>query len=131
MRLLLDTHAFLWAITEPEKLSAKSRAAIEVNANDTFVSSVSLWEISIKVRINKLRLGSNDDLLLAADRTGIQTIPLIPEEATTYGQLAEATHNDPFDRMLVWQAISRKMTLVSGDSEFERFKSDGLKLLWK
>ena len=131
MRLLLDTHAFLWALTEPKKLSAKSRAAIEDSVNDTFVSAVSLWEISIKVRIKKLRLGSSDDLLLAADSTGIQTIPLTPEEATTYGQLDEATHNDPFDRMLVWQAIQREFILISADRAFERFKSEGLRLLWK
>jgi len=131
MRLLLDTHTFLWTITEPGKLPSKSRAAIEDSANDTFVSAVSLWEISIKVRINKLSLGSNDDLLLAAVRTGIQPIPLMPEEATTYGQLTEATHNDPFDRMLIWQAISRKMILVSSDREFKRFEKDGLRLFWK
>ena len=131
MRLLLDTHAFLWTITEPGKLPAKSRSAIENTVNEAFVSAVSLWEISIKVRLNKLHLGSNDNLIEAADRTGIQTLSITPDEAASYGQLTEATHNDPFDRMLIWQAISQKMTLVSGDKEFERFAANGLKLLWK
>lgn len=58
-------------------------------------------------------------------------MPLLPDEAATYGNLTEETHNDPFDRMLIWQAISRKLVLVSGDSEFKRFKKDGLRLLWK
>ena len=62
---------------------------------------------------------------------GIEPLPLTPEEAATYGDLSEPSHNDPFDRMLVWQAISRKLTLISGDREFERFRSDGLKLVWK
>jgi PIN domain nuclease of toxin-antitoxin system len=60
-----------------------------------------------------------------------QLIALESEEAASHQRLIEATHFDPFDRMLIWQAISRKMILVSGDAEFKRFKPDGLKLLWK
>ncbi len=54
-----------------------------------------------------------------------------PEETATMGQLAEDTHFDPFDRMLIWQAIQRDLTLISRDPEFAKFKKDGLKLLWK
>lgn len=131
MRLLLDTHTFLWAISKPSKLPARSRAAIEDESNQAFVSAISLWEIAIKVRINKLSLESDDDLVIAANRAGIIPIPLTSDEAATYGNLNEAYHNDPFDRMLIWQAISQKMVLVSGDSEFSRFVPNGLRLLWK
>ncbi|MEP6787771.1 MAG: type II toxin-antitoxin system VapC family toxin, partial [Acidobacteriota bacterium] len=62
---------------------------------------------------------------------GFTPIALTPDEAVTQDNLKENTHFDPFDRMLIWQAISRKMTVVSGDPEFRRFTSDGLKLLWK
>lgn len=131
MRLLLDTHTFLWAVSEPQKLPTKSREAIRDESNLTFVSAVCLWEITIKVRIGKLELGWDDDLITAALNAGIEPLPLTPDEAVTYGDLTESSHNDPFDRMIIWQAIRRNMTLVSRDPEFERFKSLGLKLLWK
>ena len=131
MKLLLDTHTFLWAISEPSKLPAKALRAIHDKSNQTFISAIALWEIAIKVRIGKLELGWDDDIITAALNAGIEPIPLTPEEATSYGDLTESTHNDPFDRMLIWQAISRKLTLVSGDADFKRFKKNGLKLLWK
>ena len=101
MRYMLDTHAFI-------------------------------WKIAIKTSKRKLNLGGilNEDLIDLAERMGIRTIELSPEEAATYAGLAEDTHFDPFDRMLIWQAICRKMILVSGDPEFQRFIPDGLKLLW-
>lgn len=131
MKLLLDTHTFLWAVSEPSKLPLRSRKAIEDRANQVFVSAISLWEITIKVRIGKLDLGWDDDLITAGSNAGIEMLSLTPEEAATYGELAEPLHNDPFDRMLIWQAIQRKMVLVSGDPEFAIFKKAGLRLLWK
>ena len=101
MRYMLDTHAFI-------------------------------WKIAIKTSKRKLNLGGilNEDLIDVAERMGIRAIELSPDEAATYGDLMEDTHFDPFDRMLIWQAICRKMILVSGDPEFQRFIPDGLKLLW-
>lgn len=131
MRLLLDTHTFLWTVSEPARLPKPARRIIEDKSNQVFISSISLWEITIKVRIGKLDLGLNTDLITTALNADIEPISLTPEEASSYGELTEPSHNDPFDRMLIWQAISRKMTLVSGDPEFSRFKADGLKLLWK
>ena len=131
MRLLLDTHTFLWAVSEPSRLPTKARNAIEDKTNQVFVSAIGLWEITIKVRVGKLELGWDDDLITAALNAGIEPLPLTPGEAATYGDLTESSHNDPFDRMLIWQAIGRNLVLVSGDSEFQRFTGDGLKLLWK
>ena len=133
MKYLLDTHTFIWKIADTGKIPAKVFAATENPDNEVFLSSVSLWEIAIKTRRKKLDLGgvSNDEMIDLAERMGIQTLSLTPQEAASYGNLTEDTHFDPFDRMLIWQAISRKMILVSGDSEFESFKPDGLKLLWK
>lgn len=131
MRLLLDTHTFLWAVSEPARIPTRACAVVENKTNQAFVSSISLWEITIKVRIGKLELGWDDDLITAALNAGIEPLPLTPEEAASYGDLTEPSHNDPFDRMLIWQAIQRDMILVSGDPEFEKFKSDGLRLLWK
>lgn len=131
MKLLLDTHTFLWAVSKPSRLPTKARTAIENQSNQAFVSAISLWEITIKVRIGKLDLGWDDDLITAGLNAGIETLSLTPDEAATYDELAEPSHNDPFDRMLIWQAIQRDLVLVSADPEFEKFKPFGLKLLWK
>ena len=130
MRFLLDTHTFLWAVSDRSKLPLSARAAIEDQSNEVFVSAISLWEITIKTRINKLHLGSDVDLIEAAGTAGFAPIDLTPEEAASYGRLTEATHGDPFDRMLIWQAISRGLTLVSGDRAFGKFEKHGLNLLW-
>lgn len=133
MRLLLDTHVFIWALTDPKKLSSAARAVITDAETDLHVSSVSFWEIAIKIRSGRLAPIGHEpsNLVEAAASMGFIPIELTPVEAATQGTLMEDTHFDPFDRMLIWQAISRKLTLVSGDREFERFKTDGLKLLWK
>lgn len=133
MKLLLDTHVFLWATGQSQRLPTQVAATIADRNNDVFVSSVIFWEIAIKVRAGKLDIGDNKpgDLPTRAVDMGFILMGLLPEETATMGQLAEDTHFDPFDRMLIWQAINRKLTLVSGDPEFERFKADGLRLLWK
>ena len=132
MRYLLDTHTFIWALSAPAKMSAKARKVIEDPESEVFVSSVSFWEIAIKVRSRRLAPVGNQasTTVEAAESLGFFPIALTPAEAATSGNLIEDTHFDPFDRMLIWQAISRKMTLVSGDKEFKRFKKDGLRLLW-
>lgn len=132
MRLLLDTHAFIWSLSETGRLPTAARNAIADTENEVYVSSVSFWEISIKSRNKRLApIGHEPStLVVASESMGFVPIPIMPVEAATQGNLTEDTHFDPFDRMLIWQAISRKLTLVSGDKEFNRFKKDGLKLLW-
>jgi PIN domain nuclease of toxin-antitoxin system len=132
MRLLIDTHVFIWALTDPKKLSAVARAAITSVENELHVSAVSFWEIAIKLRSGRLAPIGHEpySLVEAAESMGFIPIELTPVEAATQGNLTEDTHFDPFDRMLIWQAIERSLTLVSGDRKFERFASDGLKLLW-
>lgn len=133
MTFLLDTHAFIWALSEPGKLPNKAKGVIEDPHSEIFVSSVTFWEMAIKVRNKRLApIGHPDSTPVAtAISTGFHPISLEPLEAATQGQLTEDTHFDPFDRMLICQAISRKLTLISGDKEFERFRRDGLKLLWR
>ena len=132
MRLLLDTHAFLWTWGRSNQLPPRAKQAIEDPQNDVFLSAVSLWEIAIKTRSGRLDLDGNSavDLLRDADSMNIQLVSVDPIEAASHADLQENTHFDPFDRMLIWQAVSRNLTLVSGDKEFNRFKKDGLKLLW-
>lgn len=132
MQYLLDTHAFLWATGKSQLLPRKITSVLRDPNNEVFVSAVSFWEIAIKVRAGKLDIGSNkpDDLPTRAIEMGMTLIPLDPHESATMGRLAENTHFDPFDRMLIWQAISRKLVLVSKDTSFQRFAADGLELLW-
>ena len=133
MKYLLDTHTFLWAISSSQMLPEKVRLEIKNPQNEVFVSSVNLWEIAIKERIKKLDLGGIEvgNLVVLAEEMGIQLIGLSPEEAVSYGKLEEDTHFDPFDRMLIWQAIGRKLILISKDAAFNKFVPHGLRLLWK
>jgi len=132
MKYLLDTHTLLWTIGKSEKLSADANKTIRNQGNDIYVSAVSLWEIAIKCRIEKLDLDGlePEEILGLIEKMEFELIGLSPEEAISYGQLAETTHKDPFDRMLIWQSIKRKMILISKDHEFKKFEKYGLKLFW-
>jgi len=133
MNFLLDTHTFLWTVSESGKLPEEVAQVIKSPKNEIFVSAVTFWEISIKQRIGKLSISglSIDDLLPIAKKMEFQLIDLTPEDASTYGNLLEKTHRDPFDRMLIWQAINRNLQLISKDSEFDKFIPYGLHLFWK
>ena len=133
MKYLLDTHTFLWCVAESSKLPKKVNLEVRSPSNEVYVSSVNLWEIAIKSRIKKIDLGGIevDDLIGLAEQIGIQLISLSPDESISYGKLEENSHFDPFDRMLIWQAITRKLTMISKDIEFEKFIPHGLKLFWK
>ena len=132
MNCLLDTHTFLWTISHSENLSKKAAETIKNPKNEIFVSAVSFWEISIKTRIKKINLDTiePEELLQLAEKMEFQLISLTAEEAITYHKLKESSHNDPFDRMLIWQSISRNMSLISKDQEFNKFIPHGLKLIW-
>jgi PIN domain nuclease of toxin-antitoxin system len=132
MNYLLDTHTLIWAISKSHHLSKKVTGIIKDSQNEIVVSAVSFWEISIKARIGKLNLDglTSEALLTLSEEMAFQPIGLTVEEAATYGRLEDAGHSDPFDRILIWQAISRNMTLLSKDEAFQKFIKQGLKLLW-
>lgn len=132
MNYLLDTHAFLWATSKSKELSGKASEIVRNPKNEIYVSAVTFWEIAIKTRIRKLDLDglTPEELIPLAEEMEFQLIGLSPEESATYGNLKEPDHRDPFDRMLIWQAISRNMTMISRDSEFKKFVTYGLKLVW-
>ena len=133
MKYLLDTHTFIWSISESKLIPERTSLEIRNPKNEVFISAVNLWEISIKTRIKKIDLGSVavDDLIGLAEEMGFQLIGLSPEEALSYCKLEEDSHFDPFDRMLIWQAINRNLTMISKDLEFDKFVPHGLRLLWK
>ena len=132
MKYLLDTHTFLWTIGESNKLSKNANKIIKNQDNEIYVSAISLWEISIKCRIGKLDIGNLklENMIALIEKMELEMISLTPEESISYGDLKEPNHKDPFDRMLIWQAIQRDMILISKDSEFPTFEKYGLQLIW-
>ena len=133
MKLLLDTHALLWSIIEPDRLSPEARSAITDPASQVVVSAVSFWEISIKTALGKLRLEgvTPEQLVDAAQQQGFDLLPLDPRLAASFSRLPVAPqHRDPFDRMLVWQAISLGYTLVSRDRKIAGSRQAELRVLW-
>ena len=121
MRLLLDTHVLLWALSSPEKLSPATASALAHPANEVFVSAASAWEIAIKQSLKKLDLPEPAAIWLpnAVAQTGFTWMPITPEDALRVGALPWH-HRDPFDRMLIAQA-SVGYTLVSRDSRLREY----------
>jgi PIN domain nuclease of toxin-antitoxin system len=132
MSYLLDTHTLIWAIAEPQKLSATARKVLINSENEILVSAVSFWEISLKYSIGKLTLEGYmpEDFLKSAIATGFKVIPLTAEITCTYHQLKASYHRDPFDKMLIWQAIQHRFTLISCDENVRKYESEGLKVIW-
>jgi PIN domain nuclease of toxin-antitoxin system len=133
MAWMLDTHALLWALFEPTRLGRKTRAVLNDPMNEVIVSPISYWEISLKFGLGRLELPGTDpsEIPAAARQLGLTEEPLASEIFSTFHQLPYAPdHRDPFDRLLVWQAISRKHTLLSKDRAMAFFKSHGLKSDW-
>ncbi len=132
MNFLLDTHTFLWALFSPEKLSHAAIREIKIPDNYLAVSVVSFWEISLKYALGKLELigVKPDDLPHYAQQMHLETLQISPVEASSFYLLPRLEHKDPFDRLIIWQALQRKMTLISKDKNFQAYSQWGLKTLW-
>jgi PIN domain nuclease of toxin-antitoxin system len=118
MRYLLDTHAMLWALGDPGKLSPTARDAIASPANIVFVSSASLRECAIKASIGKLDLP--DDFFDSIPATGYEAMPIRIAHLNVYRSLP-MHHRDPFDRIFVAQAQAEALTLISRDPEIAKY----------
>jgi len=118
MRLLLDTHVFLWYISIDPRLPATFQSAIREPSNDVYLSAVSIWEAVVKHALGKLPLPAppSDYLPRQREAHGIAALP-IDEEAMRHLAGLPAIHRDPFDRMLVAQALQYGLTIVAVDSE--------------
>lgn len=127
MRLLLDTHVLLWALSETGRLSPDALSVIADPDNEVVVSAASAWEIAIKQSLGKIELPGPAEVWLpgAVSRTGFDWLPISAEDALRTRALP-LHHRDPFDRMLVAQAQGG-YTLVSHD---ERLRPYGVTVLW-
>ena len=159
MNYLLDTHVFLWAVFEPERLSKKARQAIEDPDNTIYVSAATFWEISLKHALGKLILTNvaPDALPDIARQMGFEMMDIDADTASTFYKLPRTANKDPFDRLVVWQAInsgarvapstskargaspsnlaslvhSSNVTLITKDKGIGAFRKLGLKTLWR
>lgn len=123
MRLLLDTQAVVWWLEDDERLSSRAGEAISQAGQEAVVSAASIWELSIKRAAGRY---SGDDLLGPAQSAGFTILAVEGEHAKLAGELP-AHHRDPFDRMLVAQALIEDRVLVSSDALLPRYR---VPVLW-
>lgn len=112
MRILLDTHVYLWWLQDHPKLSKAGRATI-VSATEVYVSSASIWEATIKAGIGKLEVDLNQ-LVAEIENSGFRELPISAKHAATVARLPDL-HRDPFDRILVAQALCEPLRLLTAD----------------
>jgi PIN domain nuclease of toxin-antitoxin system len=128
MKLLLDTHTFIWWANEPEKLSPKALAACQNDSNTLLLSVVSVWEMQIKMQLGKLKISRPiEELIKTQQQTnGLQILSVELAHVLSLSNLP-SHHKDPFDRLLIAQANVEGATLVSMDPAFSSY---GVKVLW-
>jgi PIN domain nuclease of toxin-antitoxin system len=128
MHLLLDTHAFLWFITDDPALSVQARSAIADGENEVWLSAASAWEITVKHGLGKLPLPDEPDryVPLMRSRSGIALLPIGEVEVCQVHKLPPH-HRDPFDRILVAQANCHGMVIVTDDAMIGRYP---VRTLW-
>ncbi len=118
MRLLLDSHVLIWLMEDDARLTAEMRAVI-TDATEVFASTASLWELAIKVSLGKLHLDL-ERLAGLLDAAGICELAITRQHAMAVARLPQL-HRDPFDRMLVAQAISEPMRLLTADPQLQAY----------
>lgn len=128
MRILLDTHAFLWWLAGSDRLSETARTAVAEPANAILVSAASAWEITTKHRLGRLP-GADvvaADVQASIEDQGFQQLPITVAHAERAGRLP-GLHRDPFDRMLIAQSLAHDLPLVSIESLFDGY---GIRRIW-
>lgn len=118
MRLLLDTHVFLWTVTGDRRLKRATRVYLS-SAEAVFVSAASILEIAIKAQLGKIE-GEPEELAAAAEASGFQELPVTTRHVAAVSKLP-LYHNDPFDRLLLAQAFSEPLRLLTADSVLAKY----------
>jgi PIN domain nuclease of toxin-antitoxin system len=125
MKVLLDTHTFLWWITDDPKLSSKSRDIIYDGSNELFLSAATGWEIAIKAKLNRIQLPEHPELFISEQLriNGIQSLPIQMGHALHVFTLPDY-HRDPFDRMLVAQSQLEDLPILTADPLISLYRVD-------
>lgn len=121
MKIILDTHIFLWVLATPEKLSQDRQIEIEIQSNRVFVSAISIAEIMLKASIGKLTIDFNP--VKMAEKSGFDLLDFSGEDALLLKDLP-FHHKDPFDRMLIVQSISNKFKIMTDDVKFQKYNCE-------
>ena len=129
MNILLDTCSFLWLTLEPNKIPSKAMAEFENPANTIFLSSVSSWEISIKFQLNKLFIPAPPEQFIpqARKHQDIKSLQLAEEHSFLLSRLPPI-HKDPFDRILICQAIENSMAILTADNNIHQYP---VRVIWE
>ena len=128
MRLLIDSHALIWYVDQHQQLSPASHAAISDPSNELLLSAGSIWEIAIKIGLGKLNLTQPYSLWMsqALNDLGMTVLPITVEYADAQASLPKH-HGDPFDRLIVAQALVENVSVVSADARMDAY---GITRLW-
>ena len=122
MRMLLDTHAFLWFVLGDSRCSQIARSHIENEANQLYLSPASHWEMAIKISIGKYKLpiSFQDFIQRAVDENGFRFLPIDPAH-TSHLTTMPFHHRDPFDRLMIAQALVEQMQILSSDTKIDDY----------
>ena len=122
LNVLLDTHVFLWLTAEPDKLSRRAVELLEDSSSEIYLSSVSVWEIVVKHSKGRLSLPEDPKIFIPRARTTYHVTPLaLKEESALIGSRLPWHHQDPFDRMLICQALSENLTILTADRQIRKY----------
>ena len=125
MKILLDTHIFLWALAEPNRLGEKAKSLLKSSKNRLYLSAASSWEISIKASLGKLPLPEAPENYISSRIASLNIIPLDVKLYHTFiVYRLPLHHRDPFDRLLIATAIAEKIKLMSADEKFANYDVD-------
>ena len=120
VRILLDTHIFLWLVSGSRQITSKAKTRID-GADKIFISSATIWEVAIKMRLGKLT-ADPEELIKEIERNGFEELPVFARHAKEVSRLP-LHHTDPFDRLLVAQAMTEPMQLLTADTDFSPYSS--------
>lgn len=134
MGYLIDAHVFLWSLLDTKKIKSKVLKILEDRKNTVYISPISFWEIAIKHQTKKLDLQGINVLQLPHIAEQYDFTLLTPQtyDYVSISQIPlKENHHDPFDRMLIQQAIRNDLILISKDEKFQQYQENGLQLLWE
>ncbi|MFW5701145.1 MAG: type II toxin-antitoxin system VapC family toxin [Cyclobacteriaceae bacterium] len=127
MHLLLDTHAFIWFAEDDNNLASNIKKEIEFPQNTIYLSIASIWEIAIKMQLNKVSMNrSIEEILELTAQSSIEIMPILPEHIIKLTKL-DFHHRDPFDRIIIAQGLEENLKIVSKDSIFSSY---GVDVIW-
>jgi PIN domain nuclease of toxin-antitoxin system len=128
MKLLLDTHTFIWWAIQKARISATALAAMQNTQNQLMLSIASLWEMQLKTQLGKLHFNLPLSQLIEDQRriNGLQLLPIEPDHIYALGQLPYH-HKDPFDRLLIAQTLTENLPMVSADPAFKAYS---VQIIW-